>query len=189
MREWNYFSYLEIRRSFWHQYMSSYHPYLSAFESFWYRYIPDHLLQFMNLRVCWMTANMESSRIGISKDFDWVWHKGLLSKLSSLELQAVFASWISCFLSKQTTFPWVDRVLPRELLVNVDVTPVSILACTHFSPCIDDLLIATYNCFQWFGDNITPRGLLPHSFYPKAIASIDRDCTTLSASHDSDLSP
>ena len=76
--------------------------------------------------------------LDISKDFDRVWHAGLLHKLKSYGISGQIFGLISSFLSNRWLCVVLDGKSLQEYPVNADVPEGSILGPTLFLLCIND---------------------------------------------------
>ncbi len=86
-----------------------------------------------------------SVALDISKAFDRIWHKSLLSKLPSFGFYPSLCSFISSFLSGRSISAVVDGQCLSPKPINSGVPQDPVLSPTHFLLFINDLLSVT-NC-------------------------------------------
>ncbi len=128
-----------------------------AFETILNRKFLKHLLSFNLLSelLAFLTDSWSSSlsRFGetfavtldISKAFDRVWHKALVSKLPSYGFYPAFCSFLSSFLSGRSIAAVADGHCSTSKPINSGVSQGSVLSPTLFLLFINDLLSLT-NC-------------------------------------------
>jgi len=90
--------------------------------------------------------------LDISKDFDRVWHKGILSKLPMFGLHHTLIKWISSFLSDRSIAIRVDGYFNNPHSINSGVPQGSVLSPVLFILLIDDLLSSTSCSISSFAD-------------------------------------
>ncbi len=90
--------------------------------------------------------------LDISKAFDRVWHKALLSKLPSFGFYPSLCSFISSFLSVRSISAVVDACCSSPKHVNIGVPQVYFLSPTLFLLFINDLLSITNCSFHSYAD-------------------------------------
>ncbi len=108
--------------------------------------------------------------LDISKAFDRVWHKALLSKLPSYRFYSALCSFVSSFLSGRSIAAVVDGHCSTPKPINNGVPQGSVLSPNLFLLFIDDLL-SLINCsIHSYADDTTlhsstsfKRQLNPHS--------------------------
>ena len=66
--------------------------------------------------------------LDISKAFDRVWHKALISKMSNLGINPVFVAWVANFLSGRCITVGIDGVISDKHAIQAGVPQDSILA-------------------------------------------------------------
>lgn len=93
--------------------------------------------------------------LDISKAFDRVWHRALLSKLPSYGLPEGLCSWLGSFLHERQLCVVVDGAESALHSVNAGVPQGSILSPTLFLMHINDLLNSTKNQILSFADDST----------------------------------
>ncbi len=81
--------------------------------------------------------------LDMSKAFDRVWHKSLLSKLPSYGFYPSFCIFISSFLSDRSISAVVDGNCSTPMIINSGVPQGSVLSLTLFLLFINDLLSCT----------------------------------------------
>ncbi len=91
----------------------------------------------------------------MSKAFDRVWHKSLLSKLPSYGLNPSLCTFISSFLSDRSIFAVVDGHCSTPIILNSGVPRGSVLSPTLFLLFINDLLSLTHSNLHAFADDST----------------------------------
>jgi Reverse transcriptase (RNA-dependent DNA polymerase)/Endonuclease-reverse transcriptase len=93
--------------------------------------------------------------LDISKAFDKVWHRALLSKLRSYGINSSLCQWFSSFLSGRSIRVVVDGSCSDAFPVNAGVPQGSVLSPTLFLLHINDLLSITANSVHSFADDST----------------------------------
>ena len=93
--------------------------------------------------------------LDISKAFDRVWHKALISKLPSYGFYPSFCSFISSFLSDRSIAAVVDGYYSSPKSINSGVPQGSVLSPTLFLIFIDDLLSRTQCPIHSYADDST----------------------------------
>ncbi len=93
--------------------------------------------------------------LDISKAFDRVWHKSLLSKLPSFGLYPSLCTFISCFLSGRSISAVVDGYCSKPTSINSGVPQGSVLSPTLFLLFINDLLSFTECPIHSYADDST----------------------------------
>lgn len=91
--------------------------------------------------------------LDISKAFDRVWHKGLLSKLPMYGLHPSLITWIGNFLSGRTISVRVDGSLSNPLPISSGVPQGSVLSPVLFLLFINDLFSSTLLSAHSFADD------------------------------------
>ena len=92
--------------------------------------------------------------LDISKAFDKVWHKSLLSKLPHYGLQS-FVPLITSYLSNRKIRVMLDGLYSDFRLINAGVPQGAVLAPTLFLIHINDLLSITQNLIHSYADDST----------------------------------
>lgn len=86
--------------------------------------------------------------LDVAKAFDRVWHKALLSKLSSYGLPEKLCEWVYCFLADRSIKVVVDGECSDSLSVNAGVPQGCVLSPTLFLLHINDMLqISGIHCY------------------------------------------
>ncbi len=93
--------------------------------------------------------------LDISKAYDRVWHKALLSKLPSYGLYPVLCSFLSSFLSGRSIAAVVDGHCSTPKLIHSGVPQGSVLSPTLFLLFINDLLSLTNCLIHFYADDAT----------------------------------
>jgi len=93
--------------------------------------------------------------LDISKAFDRVWHKALLSKCHSIGLGEKFCLWIENFLLNRSIQVLVDGYTSDLFLINSGVPQGCVLSTTLFIIFINDLLSLTRNSIHSYADDST----------------------------------
>ena len=91
--------------------------------------------------------------IDISKAFDRVWHKGLLTKLPIFGLHRTLITWISSFLSDRSIAIRIDGYLSKPHSINSGVLQGSGISPVLFILFINDLLSTTSSSIFSFADD------------------------------------
>lgn len=102
-----------------------------------------------------------SVALDISKAFDRVWHKALLSKMRSFGICQELLEWTESFLTDRSIRVVLDGTMSDEYHLNAGVPQGSVLSPTLFLIFINDLLTLTNNEVHSFADDST----LSHSYY------------------------
>ncbi len=93
--------------------------------------------------------------LDISKAFDRVWHKALLSKLPSYGVYPALCSFLSSFLSGRSIAAVVDGHCSNPIPINSGVPQGSVLSPTLFLLFINDLLSLTNCPIHSYADDTT----------------------------------
>ncbi len=93
--------------------------------------------------------------LDISKAFDRVWHKSLLSKLPSYGFYPSLCTFVSCFLSGRSSSAVVDGYCSKPKAINSGVPQGSVLSPTLFLLFINDLLSITECPIHPYADDST----------------------------------
>ncbi len=93
--------------------------------------------------------------LDISKAFDRVWHKALLSKLPSFRFYPSLCTLISSFLSDRSIAAIVDGHCSTPKTINSGALQGSVLWPTLFLMFINDLLSITSCCIHSYADDTT----------------------------------
>ena len=109
--------------------------------------------------------------LDISKAFDRVWHKGLLTKLPMFGLHHTLINWIGSFLSDRSIAVRVDGFLSNLHSINAGVPQGSVISPVIFILFINDLLTSTSSSFHSFADDTFLSSSF--SFNPNDHASTD----------------
>ena len=125
--------------------------------------------------------------LDISKAFDRVWHKSLISKLHSFGFSPSLIKLISNFLANRQIAVAVDGSLSDYFPVVAGVPQGSVLSPTLFLIFINDLLSCTYNPIHSFADDTTLHASISFSNNP-TLASLDDSRYNLLDSINTDLS-
>ncbi len=91
----------------------------------------------------------------MSKAFDRVWHKSLLSKLPSYGFYHSLSTFISSFLSDRSISDVVDGHCSTPITINSGVPQGSVLSPTLFLLFINDLLSCTHSNLHAYADDST----------------------------------
>ncbi len=91
---------------------------------------------------CSFKRNNYDVTLDISKAFDRVWHKSLLSKLPSYELYSSLCTFISSFLSGRFISALVGGYCSKPKSINSGVPQGSVISPTLFLLLINDLSIS-----------------------------------------------
>ena len=91
--------------------------------------------------------------LDISKAFDCVWHKGLLTKLPMFGLPHTLIKWISSFLSDRSIAIRVDGYLSKSHYINSGFPHGSAIYPVLFILFINDLLSSTPSSMFSFADD------------------------------------
>ena len=93
--------------------------------------------------------------LDIKKAFDRVWHKGLMTKLSSFGIQGDLHSWIASFLANRQQSVVLDGSTSSAKPISAGVPQGSILGPMLFLMFIDDLASNLVNDLHLFADDST----------------------------------
>src|SRR6201990_752338 len=93
--------------------------------------------------------------LDISKAFDRVWHKALISKLPSFGIYPSLCSLLSDFLSGRSIAAFVDGHRSSHKSINSGVPQGSVLSPTLFLHFINDLLFITSSPIHSYADDST----------------------------------
>ena len=93
--------------------------------------------------------------LDISKAFDRVWNKSLISKLLSYGFYPSLCTFITSFLSDRSISAIVDGHCSSPKTINSGVPQGSVLLPTLFLLFINDLLNLTQCLIHFYGDDIT----------------------------------
>ena len=91
--------------------------------------------------------------LDISKAFDHVWHKGLLTKLPMFGLHHTLIKWIGSFLSDRSIAFRVDGFLSNLHSINAGVPKGSVISHVLFILFINDLLTSMFSSIHSFADD------------------------------------
>ena len=97
------------------------------------------LLTVVSDRIVRIVRATRAKALDISKDFDRVWHAGLLHKLKSYGISGQIFGLISFFLGNKRLRVVLDGNSSQEYPVNAGVPQVFVLGSTLFLLCINDL--------------------------------------------------
>ncbi len=103
----------------------------------------------------WLSSSTFAVALDISKAFDRVWHKSLLSKLPSYGFYPSLCVFISSFLSGRSISAVVDCYCSKLKSINSGVPQGSVLTPTLFLLFINDLLSITDCPIQSYADDST----------------------------------
>ncbi len=92
--------------------------------------------------------------LDMSKGFDRLWHKSLLSKLPSFGFYPSLFPFISSFLSGRSFFAIVDCHCSTSKPINSGVPPGSVLSPTPFVLFINNLFITNFPLHSYADDSI-----------------------------------
>ena len=109
--------------------------------------------------------------LDISKDFDRVWHKGLLAKLPMFGLNQTLINWIGSFFSDRSIAVRVDGFLSNLHSISAGVPQGSVISPVLFILFINDLLTYKSSSIHSFADDTFLSSLF--SFNPNDHASTD----------------
>ena len=109
--------------------------------------------------------------LDICKDFDRIWHKGLLAIQPMFGLHHTLIKWIGSFLSDRSIAVRVDGFLSNLHSINAGVPQGSVIFPVLFILFINDLLTSTSSSIHSFADDIFLSSSF--SFNPNDHASTD----------------
>ncbi len=106
--------------------------------------------------------------LDISRAFDTVWHKGLLTKLMSVGIGGCVYRWMRAFLQNRSIRVILDGQQSASAYINAGVPQGSILGPTLFLIFINDLLDSIKNQVHMFADDTTISAIIPNQQDKKA---------------------
>ena len=113
-------------------------------------YVTEHISRILDRQ-----GETQTVALDISKAFDKVWHKGLLSKLSSYGISGPLHQLIASFLSNRQISVVLDGQKSSTKLINAGVPQGSILGPTLFLLYINDLPDSIVSKLVMYADDTT----------------------------------
>jgi len=105
--------------------------------------------------------------LDISRAFDRVWHKGLLSKLMALGIGGSVYRWIRSFLHNRSIKVIINGQQSTVSYINAGVPQGSVIGPTLFLIYINDLIDCVKNQVHLFADDTTLSAIIPNGMESK----------------------